>query len=78
MNGFQKIANRITVGLILASMIIGAALIMQVNTSFTIFGYPALAMLFFLIAAIGGLALAFRIMFVDEHPVKKEKKLINV
>ena len=34
--GFQKIANRITVGLIIASLIIGAALLMRVETTFRI------------------------------------------
>ncbi len=73
MSGFQKIANRITVGLILASLIIGAALIMKFQTAFEIFGYPGLAMIFFLIAVFGGLFLAFRILFVDEHHIKKDK-----
>jgi predicted unusual protein kinase regulating ubiquinone biosynthesis (AarF/ABC1/UbiB family) len=51
--GFQKIANRITTGLVLAALIIGAALLMRVETSFTLFGYPGLAILCFLGAAIG-------------------------
>jgi predicted unusual protein kinase regulating ubiquinone biosynthesis (AarF/ABC1/UbiB family) len=51
--GFQKIANRITTGLVLAALIIGAALLMRVQTSFTLFGYPGLAILCFLAAAIG-------------------------
>ena len=33
MEGFQKVANRITVGLILASLIVGAALLMRVETT---------------------------------------------
>lgn len=45
--GFQKVANRITAGLILAALIVGAALLMQVETSFRILGYPGLAMLCF-------------------------------
>jgi predicted unusual protein kinase regulating ubiquinone biosynthesis (AarF/ABC1/UbiB family) len=53
MSGLQKVANRITLGLILAALIIGAALLMRVETSFRIFGYPGLAMLFFLGASIG-------------------------
>src|SRR5205085_4945341 len=48
--GFQKIANRITVGLIIASLIIGAALLMRVDTSFRIWGYPGLAIIFFFFA----------------------------
>jgi len=74
MNGFQKVANRITMGLIIAALIIGAALIMRFETSFTILGYPGLAMIFFLIAAIGGLSLVYRIIFVDEKEMTKTHK----
>jgi hypothetical protein len=38
---------------------------MQVPTSFRILGYPGLAMLFFLAAAAGGVALALGIVFGD-------------
>jgi predicted unusual protein kinase regulating ubiquinone biosynthesis (AarF/ABC1/UbiB family) len=69
--GFQKIANRITLGLILAALIVGAALLMRVETSFTIFGYPALPMFFFLIAAIAGIGLAITIVSTD---VKARRK----
>jgi ubiquinone biosynthesis protein len=63
--GFQKIANRITLGLLLASLIVGAALLMQVRTTFTIWGYPGLAMIFFLLAAAGGSWLAVSILTGD-------------
>ncbi|HEY1049718.1 MAG TPA: AarF/UbiB family protein, partial [Prosthecobacter sp.] len=61
----EKIANRITLGLILASLIVGAALLMRVHTSFTLFGYPGLAIIFFLLAVAGGAALAWRIIRSD-------------
>jgi predicted unusual protein kinase regulating ubiquinone biosynthesis (AarF/ABC1/UbiB family) len=63
--GIQKIANRITMGLILVALIIGAALIMHVPTSFTLFGYPGLAILLFMGAAIGGIALMVSILKSD-------------
>jgi len=65
--GMQKIANRITLGLVLAALIVGAAMLMRVPTSWQILGYPAFAMLFFLIAAAGGVYLAASILFTDEH-----------
>jgi ubiquinone biosynthesis protein len=65
LNGLQKVANRITLGLILAALIIGAAMIMQVETTFTLFGYPGLAMILFLLAGLGGLWLAFHIVTHD-------------
>lgn len=65
-DGFQKVANRITLGLIIAAMIIGASMLMSVPSAFTIFGYPGLAMIFFLIAAVGGILLSYTILFKDE------------
>jgi ubiquinone biosynthesis protein len=65
MVGFQKIANRITVGLVLAALIIGASMLMRVQTQFTIFGYPGLAMLCFLAAAGCGFGLVVEILLSD-------------
>ena len=64
--GFQKIANRITVGLIIAALIIGAALLMRVETSFRIWGYPGLAIIFFICAVGAGVVLLFNILFYDK------------
>ncbi|PYS76612.1 MAG: ABC transporter [Acidobacteria bacterium] len=63
----HKIANRITIGLLLAALIVGAALMMRVETSFKILGYPGIAIIFFLLAAIGALVLVFNILFRDER-----------
>ena len=63
--GLHKIANRVALGLVLAALIVGAALLMQVPTTFRILGYPGLAILFFLAAAAGGLALVVSILFTD-------------
>jgi ubiquinone biosynthesis protein len=71
--GFQKVANRITAGIILASLILGAALLMRIQTSFQVLGYPGLAILCFIGAATGGLWLLFSIFFQDEK-IKKKKK----
>jgi predicted unusual protein kinase regulating ubiquinone biosynthesis (AarF/ABC1/UbiB family) len=65
MEGMQKVANRIALGLVLAALIVGAALLMDVETTFRIFGYPGLAMLLFLAAAAGGGALAVVILAND-------------
>jgi ubiquinone biosynthesis protein len=65
MAGMQKVANRIAMGLVLAALIIGAAMLMSVPTTFVIFGYPGLAMLLFLAAAGGGLALLISILASD-------------
>ena len=68
LDGLQKIANRITLGLVVAALIVGAAMLMRVDTSFRIFGYPGLAMIFFLMAAAAGLVLAYNILFRDQKP----------
>ncbi|MEX2349297.1 MAG: AarF/ABC1/UbiB kinase family protein, partial [Flavobacteriaceae bacterium] len=70
--GFQKVANRITLGLIIAAMIIGAAMLMQVPTTFTIFGYPGLAIVLFIVAAIAGIALSYNIIIKDEDFKRKK------
>ena len=74
MDGFQKVANRITTGLILASLIVGAALLMQVNTTFRILGYPGFAMLCFLFAAAGGAWLVLSIMLKDQKDKKRNRR----
>ena len=71
LDGLQKVANRITLGLVLAALIVGAALLMRVETSFRILGYPGLPMIFFLLAAIAGIVLVASIVFYDKHPRKK-------
>ncbi len=63
----KNIANRITAGLVLAALILGAALLMRVETPFTILGYPGLAMLFFLLAAGCGFVLGLSILFGDRR-----------
>jgi len=64
---FQKVANRITVGLILAALIVGAALMMNVRTAFTIAGYPGFATICFLAAAAGGVALVWDVLMHDRR-----------
>jgi ubiquinone biosynthesis protein len=73
MDNLQKIANRIAVGLVLAALIVGAALLMQVRTNFTLFGYPGLAMILFLLAVACGFALVFSIFFNDDWRVWRNR-----
>ena len=66
MVGLQKIANRITMGLILAALVVGSALLMKVPTAFTMFGYPGLAMICFLLAAVVAIWLLVKTVTSDE------------
>lgn len=72
LEGLQKVANRIALGLVLAALIVGAAMLMRVETSFKILGYPAFAMIFFLIAAVAGIALVGTIVMTDVKARKKD------
>ena len=61
----QRVANRITLGLIIAATILGAALMMRVPSTAQLFGYPAIAMVLFLFAVVAGGALAAWIVLTD-------------
>lgn len=63
----QKVANRITAGVIVAALIIGAALIMRIPTGWTIAGYPGFPVLLFILAALIGFYLVYQILFRDEN-----------
>lgn len=73
LEGLQKIANRIALGLVLAALIVGAAMLMSVPTSFRIFGYPGLAMLLFIAAAAGGVGLVISIVLTDVQARRKKR-----
>lgn len=70
--GLLKMANRIAMGLILAAMIVGAAVLIRVDTAFKLFGYPGLAILLFLGAAAGGGMLIVSILRSDFRGDHKE------
>jgi hypothetical protein len=63
-------------GLILAALIVGAAMLMRVETNFRILGYPGLAILCFVGAAAGALALLVSIVKSDlkANPRKKRPR----
>ena len=71
--GLQKIANRIALGVVLAALIVGAAIVLQIPTPLTILGYPAIAMVLFAAAAVGGIALIGSIVATDRRARKRPK-----
>ena len=71
LDGMQKIANRITMGVVLAGLVVGASLLMRVQTHFQLFGFPGLAILCFLGAATGGFWLVISI-FVQDYKSRKD------
>jgi len=73
--GLNHSANRITAGLILAALIVGAALLMRVPTEFQLFGYPGLAIICFLMAVTGGVILLLNIILQDRKHKKRAREL---
>jgi predicted unusual protein kinase regulating ubiquinone biosynthesis (AarF/ABC1/UbiB family) len=72
-DGLQKVANRITTGLVLAALIIGAAMMMRIESPFTVLGYPGLPAVLFLFAGSLGLWLVFSIFAHDRAPRVRKK-----
>jgi predicted unusual protein kinase regulating ubiquinone biosynthesis (AarF/ABC1/UbiB family) len=71
MEGMQKIANRIAISIVLAALIMGASMLMRIETSFRVLGYPGLAFLLFLGAASGAIWLILSIIIYDRPKHKK-------
>jgi predicted unusual protein kinase regulating ubiquinone biosynthesis (AarF/ABC1/UbiB family) len=63
----QRLANRLASGLVLASLVVGAALMMQIPTRSRILGYPSIAMVCFALAALGGVALLMSVVLADRR-----------
>ncbi len=60
--------------LLLAALIVGAAMLMRVETSSTLLGYPSVAIICFLAAAGGGFALVVSIIRSDRKVANRHKK----
>jgi hypothetical protein len=71
LDGMQKIANRITTGVVLAGLIVGASLLARVESSFQLFGYPGLAIICFTAAAAGSFWLVISVFISDYKDRKK-------
>ena len=57
----QEASNRLSAAIVIAALVVGAALLMRVETSFRILGYPGIAILLFILAAGCGLWLLWKI-----------------
>jgi ubiquinone biosynthesis protein len=71
--GIHKVANRITVGVVIAALLLSASLMMRVPTSFTIFGYPGLAVLGYLLASAAAFYLIVSTIVQDRRDQEKAK-----
>lgn len=68
----QRVANRVTLGIIIAATIVGAAMMMRVPSEWTVLGYPGLAMLFFCFAVCAGIAMAVWIVTTDRKVARTD------
>lgn len=73
MENLQKIANRITTGLIVAALLIASALLMRVDTGTRLFGYPALAIAMFLLGAVLGITIVVSALLSDRKAKPREE-----
>jgi ubiquinone biosynthesis protein len=65
LRGIEKMATRLTVGIVLAAMIVGASLAMRVDSDVRLLGAPAVAVVFFVLAFIGGAVLLAHVLVTD-------------
>lgn len=68
----QRLANRVTLGVVIAATILGASQLTQVPTDDKIFGYPSIAIVLFAIAILGGAALVGWIVVTDRKVARTE------
>ncbi len=67
MENIQKVANRIAAGLITAALLLSSTLLMRVPTHWNLFGYPAFAMVLFLLGVVIGLGLIVSALLFDRR-----------
>jgi hypothetical protein len=72
LRGLHRMANRVATGVVLAALIIGAALLTNVDTSARVAGYPAVAFVCFILAAVGGAWLLLSIV-VGDHKLRNRE-----
>jgi ubiquinone biosynthesis protein len=71
--GIHKIANRIAVGAIIAALLVSSSLMMRVDTGHKILGYPALAMIGYVIAAAAAVYVVASILMRDRKDQERAK-----
>ncbi len=74
MRGIEKIATRLSAGLIVAAMLVGAALAMRVDSDVRLLGAPAVAVIFFVLAGIGGMILVAHVFVIDRRDRMRRRR----
>jgi predicted unusual protein kinase regulating ubiquinone biosynthesis (AarF/ABC1/UbiB family) len=71
--GIHKIANRITVGLVIAALLVASSLIMKVPSRFHVLGYPTLAIIGYFLASVAGFYLIGSTLYHDRKDRERAK-----
>ncbi|HSR65058.1 MAG TPA: AarF/UbiB family protein [Xanthomonadaceae bacterium] len=74
MESLQKIANRIAAGLVTAALMLASALMMRIESRHTLFGYPAIALLLFLLGSGLGIAIVLSALLGDRKAAPHEER----
>ena len=74
LENMQKIANRIAASVVTAALLLSSAMLMRVETKAQLFGYPALAVLLFLVATALGLTIALSALLSDRKARPNEQR----
>ncbi len=74
MESLQKIANRVSAGLVTAALIVASAMMMRVDTDTRLLGYPAIALLLFVVAAGLGVAIVLSALLRDRKARPHEER----
>jgi predicted unusual protein kinase regulating ubiquinone biosynthesis (AarF/ABC1/UbiB family) len=73
LSGIHKIANRITIGVVIAALLVSSSLMMRVPSRFVIFGYPGLAVTGYLLASAAAFYLIVSTFVKDRRDQEKAK-----
>lgn len=74
LRSLEKIATRLTAGIVLAAMLVGAALAMRVDTEVRLLGAPAVAVVFFVLSSLGGLVLLGHVLITDRRDRMRRRR----
>ena len=74
LEALQKIANRVAAGVVTAALILASALMMRVDAGPQLFGYPAIALVLFLIGAALGITIVLSALFSDRRAKPHEER----
>lgn len=74
MESLQKIANRVAAGIVTAALIMASAQMMRIDTGLKLWGYPAIAMVLFLLGVVLGLGIVVSALLFDRRVRAREER----